>query len=313
MTLDENKQYYFTSGGERKGPISGSDLKGLADSGSLHRSADLIWTEGEADWVPAGSCQGLFSGPPPAQPHPAAAAPPHYQQPYPGYQYAPIPRIESRAKYGLYLSFSIVAVVIGSLGAFIMAYGFGDTYTQRYGGYGGYTYYHTSFNEEAVVAGLFIFFLGRAFTIVAFVFSLIYLAKCWKMLQPLPGVKTSPGKAVGFLFIPFFNFYWVFRAWVGWVGDYNRLNHENQNTNAPRVGGGAFITGLVLMFIQIPINIATSAAIAEEDEEAMVIVLLLGGLVAIGKGICWWIGMAGLCRGTNYLVDQHNAKLGMAR
>jgi hypothetical protein len=33
--------------------------------------------------------------------------------------------------------------------------------------------------------------------------------------------RTTPGKAVGFLFIPFFNLYWMFMAYWGWAKDCN--------------------------------------------------------------------------------------------
>jgi hypothetical protein len=35
--------------------------------------------------------------------------------------------------------------------------------------------------------------------------------------------RTTPGKAVGFLFIPFFNIYWFFQVWAGFPTDYNRF------------------------------------------------------------------------------------------
>ena len=49
--------------------------------------------------------------------------------------------------------------------------------------------------------------LGNGSTVLDF----ILLYYFWKMIQD-GRASTTPGKAVGFLFIPFFNFYWVFRA-----------------------------------------------------------------------------------------------------
>jgi hypothetical protein len=43
---------------------------------------------------------------------------------------------------------------------------------------------------------------------------LVLLHKAWASIQD-GQTSVSPGKAVGFLFIPFYNFYWIFRAvWV---------------------------------------------------------------------------------------------------
>ena len=58
--------------------------------------------------------------------------------------------------------------------------------------------------------------------ILAFVvlqFMLLY--RFWQIIQD-GFASTTPGKAVGFLFIPFFNFYWFFRAYFGLAKDQNR-------------------------------------------------------------------------------------------
>ena len=55
---------------------------------------------------------------------------------------------------------------------------------------------------------LWMFLLSPVY-ILAVVFAMILLFKCWKAL-PEAHRKTTPGKAVGFLFIPLYNFYWVF-------------------------------------------------------------------------------------------------------
>ena len=52
-------QWHYSVAGEKKGPISSSELKQLASAGKLSRS-DLIWKEGMANWVPAGKVKGLL-------------------------------------------------------------------------------------------------------------------------------------------------------------------------------------------------------------------------------------------------------------
>lgn len=50
-----------------------------------------------------------------------------------------------------------------------------------------------------------------------FASSILYLMllyRLWTLISPAEA-KTSPGKAVGFLFIPFFNLYWFFVAFHG--------------------------------------------------------------------------------------------------
>ena len=44
--------------------------------------------------------------------------------------------------------------------------------------------------------------------------------KMWKAIQD-GHARTTPGQAVGFLFIPFFNLYWVFQTYRGFAEDFN--------------------------------------------------------------------------------------------
>jgi len=53
--------------------------------------------------------------------------------------------------------------------------------------------------------------------------SVVYLTLVYKMWSSIQDghARTSPGKAVGFLFIPFFGAYWFFQVWWGFAKDYN--------------------------------------------------------------------------------------------
>ena len=57
---------------------------------------------------------------------------------------------------------------------------------------------------------------------VPLILNLIFTArfhyKCWKAL-PVGFARLTPGKAVGYLFIPFFNFYWSFPSFYGLAQD----------------------------------------------------------------------------------------------
>jgi hypothetical protein len=60
--------WFYAEGDQRLGPVPGSTLKSLAQSGKVTPET-LVWTNGAADWVPARSVKGLF-------PNLSAAAPP---------------------------------------------------------------------------------------------------------------------------------------------------------------------------------------------------------------------------------------------
>jgi len=57
------------------------------------------------------------------------------------------------------------------------------------------------------------------------------LHKFWTAIQD-GKARTTPDKAVGFMFIPFFNYYWGFVAILGLAKDMNRYCKEH-SINAP--------------------------------------------------------------------------------
>ncbi len=77
-------------------------------------------------------------------------------------------------------------------------------------------------------AGLAFVILGSVLAIAGGIALMALLNALWTTIQPAPrgvcepGVaRTTPAAAVGFLFIPLFNFYWAFQAWVGLSTDMN--------------------------------------------------------------------------------------------
>lgn len=61
------EQWYYTRQGQRFGPLNTEQMRQLAVTGQLQQS-DLVWTDGMAEWTPAGRFTQLFAA--------AAAAPP---------------------------------------------------------------------------------------------------------------------------------------------------------------------------------------------------------------------------------------------
>ena len=56
-----SQEWYYSIDGDRQGPVEASELKKLAEAGTL-KAADLVWKDGMADWVAAKSIKGLFNG-----------------------------------------------------------------------------------------------------------------------------------------------------------------------------------------------------------------------------------------------------------
>jgi hypothetical protein len=85
----------------------------------------------------------------------------------------------------------------------------------------------------AVSVPLVFIVIGLFTAIAAMVIAYILLYRYWQVIQD-GNVRTTPGKAVGYSFIPFFNFYWVFTAFHGLAQDMNRYARE-RNIQAPVV------------------------------------------------------------------------------
>jgi uncharacterized protein (TIGR00266 family) len=60
-------EWYYLENGQQQGPVSGAELKRLAQAGQL-QPTDLVWKEGMANWSEASGVSGLFG--------PSAVAPP---------------------------------------------------------------------------------------------------------------------------------------------------------------------------------------------------------------------------------------------
>ena len=77
--------------------------------------------------------------------------------------------------------------------------------------------------------------------------TLSILYKVWAAIQD--GITTTtPGKAVGFLFIPFFNIYWLFRAWGGYPNEYNAFV-DRYRLGVPKLSGALFTMFPVLVLL----------------------------------------------------------------
>jgi predicted Zn finger-like uncharacterized protein len=91
----------------------------------------------------------------------------------------------------------------------------------------------------------------------AAIYGLIALYRCWSVIRG-PEARTSPGRAVGFLFIPLFNLYWIFVAVRGLAVDANAfLKREGINGNNISVTLSLlfcilYVSGILIAFVFPP-------------------------------------------------------------
>lgn len=79
----------------------------------------------------------------------------------------------------------------------------------------GTEYFNANANLSAIC-----FLVSFALWLFAFIYHFIALHRCWAILQGSTA-RTTPGRAVGRLFIPFYNLYWYFVAYKGLAEDAN--------------------------------------------------------------------------------------------
>ncbi len=98
-------------------------------------------------------------------------------------------------------------------------------------------YVNSGDEEVMVVSAIFSFLLA----IPNGIMTLIWLYKTWDAV-PQQFRNTSPGQAIGFLFIPFFNLYWMFRAIPGLS---KAIQTARRAINPAYTGGSGFVAGLL--------------------------------------------------------------------
>jgi hypothetical protein len=76
--------------------------------------------------------------------------------------------------------------------------------------------------------------LNALLFLYAVVVGVILLYRMWDAIQD-GHARTSPGKAVGLLFVPIFNLYWIFQVAWGFARDYNRYvdRHDLKTRKLP--------------------------------------------------------------------------------
>ncbi|MGI6707074.1 MAG: hypothetical protein ACOX6S_12895 [Clostridia bacterium] len=78
-----------------------------------------------------------------------------------------------------------------------------------------------TYNRQAASLPYSLLILGILFLLIGAAGVFVWLYQMWDFVQKgFP--RTNPRKAVGFLLIPFYNFYWVFQAFWGFARDFNR-------------------------------------------------------------------------------------------
>lgn len=195
-------EWFYDVNGQRKGPISTQEFKTLARGGRIDRET-LVWKEGLTDWVRAKQVKGIFKDPPPL-PQQASKGPPPLPQarpqppPLPAGRDAPstahqdIPPHANQPKAAKPPSAlaPVTCLIAGNALAALCL---------------------VATAKGSAEATVLLALLTIAVWVGCLAVEAIFIHRAWSFL-PDPYRTISPGKAVGLMFIPFFNLFWVFYA-----------------------------------------------------------------------------------------------------
>ena len=286
--------WYVASDGKQMGPYTGAQLAQFAKEGRIV-AGTLLWAEGMAEWVKASQVAGLLpvapSGPARAgtvRPagNPAARTVTSTKSAMP--QPAVVPTKPA-------IPFATPAAVAPTKGAAPYATPAASAQMQNPRGSGGgnYPYFPVSPVSYGVWLGLFcsgllslvamtlmavsinnqikagvqptmtmmivlycVLGIGTLFLFSAAIYQLFILARAWYCLRAA-SPRTTPGMAVGMLFIPFYNLYWIFIAYNSLAADWNRLASRAANLRgAPRMSEGTFLAYCICALLFPPAAMA---------------------------------------------------------
>ncbi|MFC2132269.1 DUF4339 domain-containing protein [Bacteroidota bacterium] len=221
------KYYYYAIKDQQFGPISLDELK---KKDFLTRETK-IWHEGLYEWKYAKDIEELKeyfrSVPPPLSPGPQEnySTPPllnpeplkDYSTSSPFNNIHPISLTKKTINKPLFLTVILSCSLIGILIYFI-----------------------------SIVAGSTpLLIVGISLLITANVFIMIFIYKKWNFIKKHS--LTIPGQIVGFLFIPFFNFYWIFVVFIRFTKIYNKVLQSNRKHDSLLIPIGLSVALSVFM------------------------------------------------------------------
>lgn len=128
--------------------------------------------------------------------------------------------------------------------------------------------------------------------------------KMWMAIQD-NHISTSPGKAVGFLFIPLYNIYWAFYMFVGFAEDYNAFieRHSIETKKLSRVLFFVFV--FLLLFPLMPISGMILSSLNPEADTAYMLFAGIGLLLSFASllvsSIIYTILVIKICNAINAL------------
>jgi phosphate transport system permease protein len=159
-------------------------------------------------------------------------------------------------------------------------------------------FFHGSASVAFPIAAALVALVGITCTAIYFLF--IYYM--WASIQD-GNARTTPAKAVGFLFIPVFNLYWMFQVWSGFAKDYNAFVEKNA-PQTPRLSQPLCLAFCVLtLFLCIPFF---------PPLQKIAWLTIVSGVAALVHTILFFWMMSSICDAVNALPAECAGDYGQA-
>ena len=104
-----------------------------------------------------------------------------------------------------------------------------------------------AFAEWEEDLGAVLLLLALASLLYGAIVLMVFVYRMWASL-PYGSGRTTPGAAVGLMFVPFYNMYWVFQVYLGWCQDYNRMAYA-EGAPLPRMPEGLAMTLCIMTLL----------------------------------------------------------------
>jgi hypothetical protein len=248
--MSEGPQWYVSVEGQQHGPYSGEQLVEFTQTGNITRES-MVWTEGMVEWLPAAQIEGLF---PAAAPVLVRSATPASNFMRPGQSAGQVSgQLGGQATGQLQGGFRHPQIAAASFGLWAGTIAGGLLLTIIALALMPQAALKAETNPAMIMILTGILGVGILCVIIAQILQLMTLHRNWKCLS-LAGATVTPGAAVGFLFIPFFNLYWIFRAYYGLPQEWNRITAAHEETRlAPRMPEGLFLAFCITSLVFPPV------------------------------------------------------------
>jgi len=240
------QQWFYLKNGQQAGPVSVVELQALLAAGTLDPAVDLVWCKGMPEWLPADQIPQLSPSEETIDSAPTLGGADgvavdknrDIQGQRGGLSYGDIPFVKPEKWFILMALLYIVGIFLSGAAAPSLAREFVSAMEAWQAKGDPRVLPEFNFDPKA----LMIFYGGWALSTIGWVISLFYLHRAWVALAGRTNA-TTPGKAVWFLLIPFFAYYWRFVAYWKWAQEWNRsVADDPAHPNAPRVPENIFLS-----------------------------------------------------------------------